>query len=163
MDVDKLLQYLIPVIFLIIWAIGKIFAPKGPEQVAPKAAEDDPTSFDNVQEELFEADLEEARRSVFKATADKQGVKAVLSPASLVQKKWSQREDLARAKDLRPLKNLPILNESSQEIIGTKHSIGLYLPLKGPSALKKAFLTCEILGPPLCLRKNGKIGRSWQR
>lgn len=156
MDINNLLEYLIPIIFLIVWVIGRIFKPKQktPDTFTPNNNQE---PFPEAFEQIFEPDVEE------QAIPHKQRpISPSLSSSSFNQYPGHFR---SRIKDINDLNKSFILNESRS---GTsfkplKQTSDLRTLLKGPHALKKAFLTCEILGPPLCLRKNGKISRSWQR
>lgn len=158
MDVDHLLQYLIPVIFLIIWVIGRIFSPKPHKDTTPShTPRPIPMPFDQVFDEVYQSDADEEERKLLP--------KRAIAPINLPQSKQYPGNSLARVKDINALSKSFILNEldSLNEFKRTKQNSEIRALLRGPHALRNAFLTCEILGQPLCLRKNGKIGRSWQR
>lgn len=168
MDVDKLLQYLIPLIFLVVWAIGKIFSPKRTEEEAETSntGKRVPEAVDKAFEEIFGLDVEEEGRSPEgKGRSFTQAEKTTLSPTNMHHANQYPGDSLARLRDIRSMKNSSIMSElsSSSDIKRAKQNSEIRMLLKGPHALRKAFLACEILGPPLCLRKNGKVGRSWQR
>lgn len=161
MDIDHLLQYLIPGIFLIIWVIGRIFSPKRPEEAESQdTAKGAPEGVDESFEEIFGLDTEEEeRRSVPKPKQSiSQGVRMMPPVNRYVG------DSSSRIQDINTLSKQSILNEiGSEDLRKTKQHSEVRSLLEGRHALRKGFLTCEILGPPLALRKGGKIGRSWQR
>lgn len=160
MDVDNLLQYLIPIIFLIVWAIGKVFSPKRPEPTkSSHTARPTSEPFD----EAFDLDAEEYETT--RPAPLEQRREVTISTVSLPQPKKYPGDSSSRTRDINHLSKSFILNELSSSTDGkrTKQNSEIRILLKDPHALRKAFLICEILGQPLSLRKNGKMGRSWQR
>lgn len=142
---DNLLEYLIPIIFLIVWAIGRLFAPKK-EESSEKIEE-----FEEPEEETI------IRRKL------EQFEKKYTTPQDFLE---TPQISLQKSEKIKEQTKAFIHHEYQlieEEKIRHKKQMEMHILLKGPNALRKAFLTYEILGPPLALRKNGKISRSWQR
>lgn len=127
-------QYLIPIIFLMVWAIGRVFGGKKKEPSSQTASVEEETIYNPFEEELIEFPRGEKTvsqeilttqqaRKTNKPTSSKQ----VYSNEMKVQKPANQRANL-----------LALLSDRQ--------------------SIKKAVLVSEVLGPPVSLRRNGKMG-----
>lgn len=166
MEFKNLLEYLIPVIFVIVWFIAKIFGARSEEPLAPPRGE----SYGEGQDpfaELFGDDFEEREEPVkpevvespridYQAELAKQRRKVLEVQAQVTK-------IMQKAKPLKPRK------KGKKKAWGRKaRSDGgirgeMLELLKDSNAAKKAFLSYEILGQPVGQRKDGQMGPSWNQ
>lgn len=142
METQDLFQYIIPIIFFIVWVIGKAFAGKkeDSEKVKPSNTSEEPKDL------LFE-DTYPLEEYFEKAQVPHK-------PQEPIFKKQSSKDRIFH----HPLE---IVIDDSKVI--RPEEVPLRRLLQDPNSVKKAFLTAEILGTPIALRQNGKMGPCWNQ
>lgn len=152
MNIDHLLEYLIPIIFLLVWGIGRVFRSKpteGGDVVLEEEAREE--SFDNEFEEIFEREVLEQKEAV---RVPREGV--VRAGETVL---FSPFGDFVVQQNQGGIK----IKEGIEPVMRVKKRDEIVKLLKEPYGMRKIVVGCEVLGKPLCLRRREKRGRGWPR
>lgn len=191
MKPQDLMDYLIPLVFIIVWFLSNFFGRKrekkefikekkenggGEVTIDPYEGLFDPLEEEvqRVQEELKSKKMEQAAE----ATREAQAMPSVMPVASVVPSPISPEPEPKAVKEGTWGWEKHALQEAKMKAFWGKQKLGIDSSTRvaGQSAfsqevrgalqeahsVRKAFITYEILGPPVGLRSGEQMGRSWE-
>jgi hypothetical protein len=157
------MNYFIPILFIIVWIIVRIFGGSkqngSPTPFNGEVEDAQPNPFD----ELFsEESMEQNASKMPYKRDDSSRYKEILEQEKAdllnVYLKESNKQSTKQIDQIKK-PSTPLLSNKKESSVFKAEVLGL---LKGPYAMKKAFLAYEILGQPVGQRQNGKMGPSWE-
>ena len=169
MDSNHLLQYLIPVIFLVIWMIGKIFGGKKGEAEEPQSKEADNERVKSRKqprdsfEDTYYYPIDETGESIETIeTIPTTEIRQIPEQSRFTEHKASIDKQQQQHRDLRTLRTAVAGYDSGSSKSLSTEQAELRTLLKNSNSVRRAVLISEILGNPIALRQNGKMGPRWK-
>lgn len=179
MDFNQLLDYIVPIFFVVIFLISKIFGSKeevGEEDSEPSPYEDLFESEESVEEEIkrkiherqYGGQAYHGERPVVEPRTPASSKYEVVNQGPVIDYEAKLREQRKRLKE--SVAVLEAQKKKAEKIakpVVTKTSrslpdVSLAFALKDKKSIRQAILTYEVIGSPLSLRTEGKQGRSWE-
>lgn len=167
MDPNQILEYIVPIIFLIIWSVAKVLGAKTDQAEEYLSDEESQVEAPDPFQELFGPVILPEPEKV----EQKEGVGRKSIPFSEEEERaYEKSQEAIRAVEASKKKRERAhvsLMKGDDDWGRSKHrrsSTGresVSALLKTPQAARKAVLLHEILGTPVGVRQDGKMSKSW--